>query len=88
MQLSELALKISKLTFGWNNHSEPVKEANGLMNEVRKLSLEISEYDQRMGFNLTENQRNQIKTGIDEFLKLLPYTKIKIKSTESLEIVV
>jgi len=84
MQLSELALKISKLTFGWNNHSEPVKEANGLMNEVRKLSLEISEYDQRMGSNLSEYQRNQIETGMEELGKIIPYMKNKIKPTESL----
>jgi len=58
------------------------------MSEGQKLFLAISNYEQRMGFNLTENQRNQIKTGIDEFLKLMPYTKIKIKSTESLEILV
>ncbi len=32
IQLSELALKISKLTFGWNNHVEPEKEAQILMN--------------------------------------------------------
>jgi len=54
MQLSKLALKISKLTFDWNNHSDPVIDANGLLNEVRKLSLEISEYEQRMGSNLSK----------------------------------
>jgi len=54
MHLSELALKISRLTFGWNNHSDAVKQANEVMNEVRKLSLEISEYDQRIGSNLNE----------------------------------
>ncbi len=32
IQLSELVLKISKLTFGWNNHVEPEKEAQILMN--------------------------------------------------------
>ena len=87
MQLSELALKISKLTFGWNNHSDPVKEAHELMNKVTKLSLEISEYEQRMGSNLNEYQRNQIETGMGELGKLIPYMKNKIKPTESLEIV-
>ena len=87
MQLSELALKISKLTFGWNNHSDPVKEAHGLMNKVTKLSLEISEYEQRMGSNLNEYQRNQIETAMGELGKLIPYMKNKIKPTESLEIV-
>ena len=87
MRLSELALKISKLTFGWNNHSSAVKEANELMNEVRKFSLEISEYDQRVGSNLNKIQRNQIVTGMGELEKLIPYMKNKIKPTESLEIV-
>jgi len=87
IQLSELALKISKLTFGWNNHSDPIKEACGVMDEVRKLSLEISEYEQRMGPNLNESQRNQIEIGMEELEKLIPYMKNKIKPTESLEIV-
>jgi len=87
IQLSELSLKISKLTFGWNNHSDPIKEACGVMDEVRKLSLEISEYEQRMGSNLNENQRNQIETGMEELGKLIPYMKNKIKPTESLDIV-
>ena len=60
IQLSELSLKISKLTFQWNNHSEPVKEAHRLLDEVRKYSLEISEYDHRMGSKLSEYQRNKI----------------------------
>jgi len=85
MQLSELALKISKLTFGWNNHSDPVKQAHELMSEVRKLSLEISEFDQRMGSNLKEYQRNQIEIGMGELEKLIPYMKNKIKPTTSLE---
>ncbi len=87
IQLSELALKISKLTFGWNNNSDPVKEAHELMNNVRKLSLEISEYGQRMGSNLNEYQQNQIETGMEELEKLILYMKNKIKPTERLEIV-
>ena len=87
MALSELALKISKLTFGWNNHSEPVKEAHELMNNVRKLSLEISEYEQRMGPSLGEYQRTIIYNSMDELEKLIPYMKNKIKPTESLETV-
>jgi len=85
--LSELALKISKLTFGWNHNSDPVKEAHELMNNVRKLSLEISEYEQRIGSNLNEYQRNQIETGMEELEKLILYMKKKIKPTESLEVV-
>ena len=86
MALSELALKISKLTFGWDNHSEPVKEAHELMNDVRKLSLEISEYEQRMGASLSEYQKNIIYTSMDELEKLIPYMKKKIKPTESLAV--
>lgn len=86
INLSELALNISKLTFGWNNHSDPIKEAHELMREVRKLSLEISEYEQRIGSNLNEYQRNQIESGMEELEKLIPYMKNKIKPTESLEI--
>ncbi len=86
IKLSELALKISKLTFGWNNHSDPVKEANDLMNKVRKLSLEISEYEQRMGSSLSEYQRNTIYNSMEELENAIPYMKNKIKPTESLEI--
>ncbi len=87
MELSELALKISKLTFGWDNHSEPVKEAHDLMNNVRKLSLEISEYEQRMGSSLGEYQRNTIYNSMEELESAIPYMKNKIKPTESLETV-
>ena len=86
MQISELVLKISKLTFGWNNHTDPVKEANDLMNKVRKLSLEISEYEQRMGSSLSEYQRNTIYNSMEELENAIPYMKNKIKPTESLEI--
>ncbi len=87
IQLAELTLKISKLTFGWNNHSNPVKVANELMNEVRKISLELSEYEQRMGSSLGEYQRNTIYNSMEELEILIPYMKNKIKPTESLEIV-
>ncbi len=86
MEVSELALKISKLTFSWNNHTDPVKVANELMNEVRKISLEISEYEQRMGSSLSEYQRNIIYNSMEELEKLIPYMKNKIKPTESPEI--
>ena len=86
MQISELVLKITKLTFGWNNHADPITNANELMNEVRKCSLEISEYEQRMGSSLGEYQRNVIYNSMEELEKLIPYMKNKIKPTESLEI--
>jgi len=88
IQLCELSVKIAKLNWNWDYNSDSPKQAHKLMNEGQKLVLEISNYEQRMGFNINENQRNQIKTGIDEFLKLTPFLKNKIKHTESLEILV
>jgi len=87
MQISELVLKITKLTFGWNNHVDPITNANELMNDVRKLSLEIAEYEQRMGSALGEYQRNIIYNSMEELESAIPYMKNKIKPTESLEIV-
>ena len=86
IQLSELSLKISKLTFGWNNYSDPIKEADRLMDEYRKCSLELSEYEQRMGSKLSEFQRNKIYNSMEDLEKLIPYMKNKIKPTESPEI--
>ena len=37
IKASKLAGEITKLTWNWNNYSEPVKEAHELMNKVRKL---------------------------------------------------
>jgi len=85
MELSELALKISKLTFGWKNHSDPIKESQRLLNTVRKLSLEISEYEQQMGSNLSEYQRIKIYKSMEDVENLIPYMKNKIKISESLE---
>ena len=85
IKLSELALKISKLTFGWKNYSDPETEAPKLLNMVRKLSLDITDYEQRMGSNLSEYQRNKIYLAMDELEKLIPYLKNKIKISESSE---
>ena len=85
IQLSELSLKILKLTFWWENHLNPEKEVPKLLSMVRKLSLDISDYDQRLGSNLSEYQRNKIYTSMDELEKLIPYMKNKIKISESLE---
>ncbi|MBI3254894.1 MAG: hypothetical protein HYZ55_03250 [Nitrosarchaeum sp.] len=85
IQLSELSLKISKLTFQWNNHSEPIKEAHRLLDEVRKYSLEISEYDHRIGSKLSDYQRNKIYNSMEDLEKLIPYMKNKIKPSEILE---
>jgi len=88
IQVSELAVKISKLTFKWNGYSAPVKEAHGLMDNVRKLSIEISEYEHRMGSKLGEYQRNIIYNSMEDLGKLIPYLKNKIKHYESLENIV
>ncbi len=85
MKLSELALKISKLTFGWKNHSDPETEAPKLLNMVRKLSLDITEYEHRMGSDLSDYQKNKIYNAMDELEKLIPYLKNKIKISESSE---
>ena len=85
IELSELALKISKLTFGWNNHSDPVTEAHTFLDRVRKLSIEISEYEQRIGPNLSEYQRNKIYNSMEDLEKLISYMKNKIKPHESLQ---
>lgn len=82
IQLSELSLKISKLTFQWNNYSEPIKEAHRLMEETRRCALEISEYEHRMGITLSEYQRNKIHNSMEDLEKLIPYMKNKIKSAE------
>jgi len=87
IQISELVLKITKLTFGWNNHADPVANANELMNKVSKLSIEIAEYEQRMGSALGEYQRNVIYNSMEELENAIPYMKNKIKPTESLETV-
>ncbi len=85
IQLSELALKISKLTFGWKNHSDPEKEATKLLSMVRKISLDISHYEQRLSTKLSDFQRNKIYTSMDELEQLIPYMKNKINISESLE---
>jgi len=85
IQVSELAVKITKLTFKWNNYSDPIKEAHVLVSNVRKLSLEISEYEHRMGSKLNEYQRNIIYDSMEDLGKLIPFLKNKIKHYESLE---
>ena len=88
IQVSELALKITKLSFKWNNYSDPIKEAHVLVSNVRKLSLEISEYEHRMGSKFSEYQRNIIYNSMEDLEKLIPYLKNKIKHYESLENIV
>ncbi len=85
MEISELALKISKLTYGWENHSEPLTQAYRLMNKAQKISLEVSEYQQRMGKDLTDYQKSLIYNSLDDLEKLIPYLKKKIQASTSIE---
>ncbi len=85
IKASKLAGKITKLTWNWNNYSEPIKEAHEFMNEVRKLFLEISEYQQRMDSKLSAYEKNKIEYAVDDLLKLIPYMENKIKPYEGLE---
>jgi len=85
VKIFELSGEITKLTWNWNNYSDPVKETHELMDKGQKLFLEISEYEQRMGSKLSVYQRNKIHNAIENLGKLIPYMKNKIKPYESLE---
>jgi len=85
IKIFELSEEITKLTWNWNNYSDPVKETHELMDKGQKLFLEISEYEQRMGSKLSVRQRNKIHNAIENLGKLIPYMKNKIKPSESLE---
>jgi len=82
---SKLSAAITKLTFSWNNNSNPVKEAHELMDRYRKLSLEILEYEQRMGSKLSEIQRNKLDNSMEDLAKVIPYMENKIVPSEILE---
>jgi hypothetical protein len=85
IKIFELSEEITKLTWNWNNYSDPVKETHELMDKGQKLFLEISEYEQRMGSKLSVYQKNKIHNAIEDLGKLIPYMKNKIKPYESLE---
>ncbi|MEE8181066.1 MAG: hypothetical protein V3T67_04415 [Nitrosopumilaceae archaeon] len=85
IKIFELSEEITKLTWNWNNYSDPVKETHELMDKGQKLFLEISEYEQRMGSKLSVYQKNKIHNAIEDLGKLIPYMKNKIKPSESLE---
>ncbi len=85
IKIFELSEEITKLTWNWNNYSDPVKETHELMDKGQKLFLEISEYEQRMGSKLSVRQKNKIHNAIEDLGKLIPYMKNKIKPYESLE---
>ena len=62
IKIFELAEDITKLNWGWDNHSDPVRKAHELMAQGQKLFLEISEYDQRMGALKSAGNRGKILT--------------------------
>ena len=82
IKIFELSGEISKLTWGWKNHSDPVRKAHELMDRGQKLYVEISEYEQRIGPKLGMLQRKNIEDAMEEMEKLIPYMKNKIKPTE------
>jgi len=84
----ELSEEITRLTWNWNNYSDPIKDAHELMDRAQKLFLEISEYEQRMGSKLGKYQQNKIDNAMVDLGKLIPYMKNKIKPYESLENIV
>jgi hypothetical protein len=82
IKIFELSEEITKLNWGWNNHSDPVKKAHALMDKGQKLFLEISEYEQRIGSKISMQQRKNIEDAIEDLGKLIPYMKNKIKPYE------
>ncbi len=88
IKTSELSEQIAKLTWNWNNYSDPIKVAHELIAKRQKLFIEISEYIQIMGSKLSKNQQNQIENAVEDLGKLIPYMKNKIKPHESLEKIV
>jgi len=82
IKIFELSEEITKLNWGWNNHSDPVKKAHELMDKGQKLFLEISEYEQRIGSKISMQQRKNIEDAIEDLGKLIPYMKNKIKPYE------
>ena len=81
----ELSEKITKLTFNWNNYPDSVEQAQKLMNEGQKLFIEIAEYEQRMGSDLSDYQKVKITEAVEDLGKLIPYMKNKIEATEYVE---
>ncbi|GEM_PF-908538 len=83
----ELSGAITKLTWNWSNYHDPIKDAHELIAKSQKLFVEISEYDQRLGSKLSENQKNKIINSVEDLEKLMSFIQNKIKPTESLEII-
>ncbi len=85
IKISELSEEIAKLNWNWDNYSDPIKIAHGLLAKRQKLFIEISEYVQIMNSNLTQYQLNQITDSIEDLGILISYMKKKIKPSESFE---
>jgi len=85
IQASKLAAAITKLTWSWDNYSNPLKESHELMTKYRKLSVEISEYNSRIGSELSDYQRNQIEDTMSDLEKLIPPLEKKITPSEFIE---
>lgn len=83
----ELSEAITKLSWNWNKCYDPIKDAHELIDKSQQLFIEISEYDQRLGSKLSENQKNKINNSVEDLGKMISYMKNKIKPTESLEII-
>jgi len=81
----EISAQITKLNWNWKNCLDPVKLAHVLVIQSQNLFLEISEYEQRMGSQLSEYQRKEIDKSVDNLVKLIPYIKNKIEPSISLE---
>ncbi len=82
---SKLSAAITKLTFSWDSYTNPGEEAHELMNRYRKLSLEILEYEQRMGSKLSEYQKNKLDSSMEDLEKVIPYMEKKIVPSAILE---
>jgi len=82
---SKLSAAITKLTFSWDSYTNPGEKAHELMNRYRKLSLEILEYEQRMGSKLSEYQKNKLDISMEDLAKVIPYMEKKIVPSAILE---
>jgi hypothetical protein len=82
INIFELSREITKLNWGWDDHSNPINKAHDLLVKGQKLFLEISEYKQRMGLKIGTRQRKDIEDGIEGMGKIISYLQDKIKPYE------
>jgi hypothetical protein len=82
INIFELSREITKLNWGWDDHSDPTNKAHELMVKGQKLFLEISEYRQRMGSKISPRQRKDIEDVMEGVGKLISYLQDKIKPYE------